>query len=145
MSCQGKIVRIDLQSADLTTAAELGLYDEDGNAVTLQPHERLILQELGISAEQATDYVTVFSDDDDDNTVDAGERLMHVGSDTTGTAEVNTRRQFGPEGLAGALGIVPHVIAAEAGTVTVAGVGYIINGTSEGYRPSWKSSLNPDG
>jgi len=137
---QGRVVRVELQSTDLTTGTPVKIYDEDANEVTLQPHERLILREVHISSEQSTDDVTLFDDADDDNVVDDGERLFHVGSDTTGTTEVNRDRDFGPEGIACAIGIPPHVIASAAGEVVLTGTGYIVDGKTPTARLDWKEA-----
>lgn len=129
----GELVRVVFSSDDATTGAPLGLYTEDGGARALAPHERLILRSLVIYGEpEAVGTVTVFNDADDDNAVDAGEEMAVVGE---GTHDLH----FGPEGMAGVVGILPHVIADGAGDVAITGVGYVVNGPDSGLvRPAWK-------
>jgi hypothetical protein len=130
---QGRPVRIELNSADISSAAELNIYDWDGNAVTLGANERLAIQTLTIYAEQNTAPVVVFADSDDDNVVDNGERMAVAG---VGTSTV----WYYPHAMFGERGIVPHVIAAGgSGVVTIVGVGYIVEDRTEtlGNHPSW--------
>lgn len=137
---QGQIVRIELQSADLTTAAELGLFDENGKAVTLQAHERLVLRDITMNLAAAVGIVEIFSDDDDDNTPDSGELLLAVSAVTAGGADLSHRHDFGPEGVAGAIGIVPHAVAGEAGQLHIVGTAYIVNGKTPSHRPDWREN-----
>lgn len=108
-----------LSSADASTAVALTIYDSDGNAVTLGSDERVILHSIGGAVATAT--LTIFADNDDDNTVDAGEELF-IATNTAFSME------FGPEGIAGALGIPIHAIASGAGQVDFVIVGSIVKG-----------------
>lgn len=137
---QGRVVRIEVSSSDATTAAELGLFDENGAAVTLESHERLILHSVTVAMLADVGRVAIFSDDDNDNSEDAGERMLVTASETTGAVANNHHHEFGPEGVAGAIGIVPHVIAANAGQVDITGTGYIMEGETQTTRQPWRAN-----
>jgi len=126
MSCYtGKYCRMDLTSADVSTAVALVLYDANGAVITLDADERVIVRSINIKT-AVTIKVTVFADNDNDNVADDGERLLVVtGAGTTGTF---LSAQFGPEGAMGALGIPIHVIASAAGQVDLTITGSITKG-----------------
>ena len=109
-------------AAAAATGQEITLYGQEQVARTLAATESLVVTDITVSASEAA-TVTVFSDKDDDDTIDTGERIFvatFVGSN------------FGPVSASfvgtpfyGAKGAKPHVITT-AGTVYLTMTGYIL-------------------
>lgn len=132
MGCRGNYVRIELVSSDLQTAAPLGLYDADGQAVTLGANQRLLLAEVTVDAASGSELTTIYAGDGASPV--AGERLIAVGE---GVEHIHYRGDY----QSGHRGIVPRVQAGGAGDVAITGVGYIIEDGSEA-RPSYREDLS---
>lgn len=120
----GEPIEFEFSSANATTAAELTLRTAGSvTARALAADERVILQAGHAYAAAGATLVTIFSDADNDNAVDAGERMAVFGDGHTSFDFCGTGG-----GISGAKGIVPHVIASGAAQVSITGVGVIIKG-----------------
>ena len=147
---RGEYVKINVASDDLTAAAgdtpePLGLTDANGNAVTLQAHQRLHIAEFvfaleGLEADaEQTVFIHLGEDTDELADLTAEELLVVVKAAGPQTIAL----QYEPERLAGPPGRSPLVTASVAGEVYITGVGYIIEDSTEGLRPAWRESINP--
>lgn len=136
----GEYVAIEFSSTDASTAAAVTLKDADGKTRTLQSFERLLIGQLtGVVAESATDPSTnvealLFDDADGDGVVDPGELIVAFTGNTG-------RFDGGHEGYSCGVGRTPKVLTSDAVDVAITGVGSIVNGTTEGHRPSWREAL----
>lgn len=131
----GDYVGIEFNSADASTAAAITLKDADQVTRTLQPYERLLIDEVtAVLAAGVTG--DLFDDKNANGNVDAGERIMALGA-------LNSRFDGGHEGYSVSLGSTPKVKTSGAGVVNLTGTGRIIIGQSQGIRPKWQSSLVP--
>ena len=124
MSCSGKPVEFELNSADASTAAALVLREAGARtSVTLGAEDRLIIQALTAHVVTAT-YVNIIADTDEDGDLDAGDLMVVL---STGNNSVDLSGSTGG-GIAGAKGVMPKVLAQAAGQVFIAGVGVIVRG-----------------
>ena len=109
--------------ADMSVGTEIVLRSASGAARVLGATETFVLVAGSVSSLQEDAEITIFADADNDNAVDAGERLV---SYKVSAESPHASFYFGPNGIYGAIGALPHVISAGAdGTVTGTLVGYI--------------------
>ena len=127
----GRTIKIQFSSADASTAAAMSLYDDNDAAVTLASNERILIDTLIGNVAAAVTSATVFSDDDADAAIDAGERIAVFGPNSGFF-------QGGAEGYALPIGVTPKVKASGAGQVDITGSVRIVIGKSSGQRPSWR-------
>ena len=137
----GEPYRLEFNSEDATTASEVTLYDSEGNERVLEDYEFIRLLNVNIQMDNAVDEVDIFDDVDDDGAVDDGERLVAVGTNTTGNRPANHDVQFEEEGKYLSVGRLPKVLAAASGTVTVTGVAYVHQSGTNGQVPPWKAQF----
>tara|TARA_Y100000310_G_scaffold153134_1_gene152570 strand:+ start:546 stop:905 length:360 start_codon:yes stop_codon:yes gene_type:complete len=116
---RGEEVKFEFSSADASTAAAGVLYNADAGVRTLAATQRFVVTSVALLTAVAQRY-DVFSDNNDDDTVDAGERIIG-GHFAAGIAHsLNTE-------IYCQLGITPKVLGAAAGQVDVIMTGYILN------------------
>lgn len=115
----GEPVQFEFNSADATTAAVISIRSEGGAARVLAIDERFILRSFTGSIAAAALNAVIFSDNDNDATIDAGEIMAVMG---LGSSHGSCLDQ------AAGLGIVPKVKAAVAGQIYLAGHGVIVKG-----------------
>lgn len=120
----GDPCQFEFSSADATTAAVLTIRKAGQSTVhSLTSTQRVVICSLTAFLVSGAGLVDIFSDANSDGVVDVNERMVVLG---TGVNNVDFN---GPDGgTAGARGLVPKVKAAAAGQVSIAGVGYIIDG-----------------
>lgn len=116
----GDPIEIELSSADVTTAASVAIRTAgESTARVLATNERIVVTNLVATIASGATLVTLFSDANGGGTVDALERMAVLGE---GTHSIDLGA-----GMSGAKGILPKVIAAGAGQVSITGSGYLIN------------------
>jgi hypothetical protein len=141
MGCYGEPYRLEFSSSDATTAAETKLYDSEGNERVLQDWEYIRLVSVNVQMDNAVDEVDLFDDVNDNDSVNDGERLVKVGTNTSGNRSANHDIQFDGYGKYLSTGRNPKVLAASSGTVTVTGVAYVHVAGDYGKRPPWKQQF----
>lgn len=124
MSCSGKPVEFELNSADASTAAALVLREAGARAaLTLGAEDRLIIQTVTAKVTTAT-HANIIADTDGDGDLDAGDLMVAL---FTGGNSIDLSGSTGG-GIAGAKGVVPKVLAQAAGQIYLAGTGVIVRG-----------------
>jgi hypothetical protein len=113
----GDEVKGEFSSADATTAAVATLYNAQGVARPLTTGDRLVITDIFGVAASAAGLVVLFSDNDADGVIDAGERLFPFSGSSS--AQLTTE-------LYCKAGITPKVKAAAAGQVDLVFTGVII-------------------
>ena len=140
----GENYRLELDNANLTSGgngpAEIKLFDSEGNERTLESWEYIRLVSINVQMANAVGTVEIFDDVDDGDDVDEGERLLQVGTNSTGNDPSNHDVQFSGEGKRLSRGRRPKVLAASAGQVTITGVAYVHVSGDRGQRPPWKEA-----
>mgnify|MGYP001601444224 CR=1 FL=1 len=119
----GQEVKFEFVSTDAQTAAAISIYDWDGVAITLGSSERLLITGWVMVVGSAL-TINVFSDNDADAAVDAGERMLVGEFAANGGTAIGTIA----EGLPAKRGITPKVKASAAGNVNIVGVGRLLRG-----------------
>ena len=137
----GEPYRLEFTSADAQTPASTKLFDADGNERTLESWEYIRLENLNVQMDNAVDEVEIFDDVDDDDTVDEGERIVTVGTNTTGNSPANHDIQFDGDGKRLSKGRLPKVHAAAAGSIVVTGVAHVHVAGDYGQTPPWKAQF----
>lgn len=129
MSPRGKEVRLYFSSADASTAARIVLYDADGNIFAstkfgagsgvemATPKARLHITDLTLINGNAT--VQLFSDHNDDGTVDAGENMISFPVSST------TSMHFLGVPLMCLAGDLPKIKASGAAQIDLVGTGFL--------------------
>jgi hypothetical protein len=108
----GDIVRLVLASADASAGVAFTIYDTRGVARVLASTERLVITDGEWVIAAGAGLVTVFSDNDADSAVDAGEELMYLsGANITSCIERYAARGKTVKGRAAAAGQVNVVLA----------------------------------
>lgn len=131
MGYHGEFVRIDFQSSDASSGSNpLTLYDDDGNARSLEAHERLVFKDVLVAVADAAAPLDLYNDTDGGNDVDAGNLLLRA----------QTSGEFDLCNVASNIGEMPKVLAGGSGEVRITGGAYIINGKTPSHRPDWKES-----
>lgn len=115
----GEPVNFEFSSADATTAAAITLRSAGGATRTLGSEERFTLIGFTGSIAAAVINAVIFSDDDADGNLDAGELMAVMG---LGSSNGSALYQ------AATKGITPKVKAANAGQIYLAGYGIITKG-----------------
>ena len=127
MSYRGDPVEFEFSSTDASTAAALVLRESGLRASrTLASDERFVLEQvsgyiLQAASAEADITAVMTADTDEDGDLDAGDLMVVIGGGAM-------HAEFGPSGMAGALGIIPKVFASAAGLIRLTGTGYIMKG-----------------
>jgi hypothetical protein len=121
MQLRGEVVHGEFSSADAQAAMPVSLFDGDGRVRHLAATERLVVTDLMIVAD-AKMAVDVFSDNDGDGTVDAGERIAGgvLAANVPLAMSLATTPRYCKRG------IVPKVKAGGVGQVDVLLTGFIL-------------------
>lgn len=130
---QGEDVRVSLVSSDASGGAAVIIADANGVDRPLQPYERLVLDSLLATVAAAI-------------TIAVTDPGAAVSSDAITLASFSATApewHSDGEGLNVSVGAVPVVTASGPGAVVVTGTGRIINGKTQGVRPSWREKLTP--
>ncbi|KKL96783.1 hypothetical protein LCGC14_1841020 [marine sediment metagenome] len=123
---RGDPVEFEVNSADASTAAALVLREAGlRTSRTLASDERLVIESVSgymLAADAASARITavITADTDEDGDLDAGDLMFAFGGG-------GFHGSF-PQGMAGALGIIPKVLATASGLVRLSGAGYIMKG-----------------
>lgn len=126
MSGRGDPVEFEFNSADASTAAALVLRQSgDRSSRTLASGERFVMEQLVahiVAADASSAHITavITADTDGDGDLDAGDLMAVIGGGSV-------HASF-PNGMAGALGVIPKVLASASGQIYIAGTGYIMQG-----------------
>lgn len=125
MARGSKSVRGYVESADLSTAAEVALFDENGDSVTLGENEQLVVSALYASVDPSsgTAILQVFADENDDNTADAGE--IFFGAIFEAGTVLNAGGNMG--GVVLPKGAKPHAVSSAAGVGRISLVGKVVS------------------
>jgi hypothetical protein len=124
MSCHyGEPVEFEVVSSDATTSLPLIMRSAGSNvARTLQPEERLVIQQVSAGMADTGGFLMIIRDTDGDGDLDPGDLMGVI------TGGINGEISFTPsagDGMSGARGRIPRVLAVGAGEVRLAGVGFI--------------------
>jgi hypothetical protein len=110
-----------VSSADLSSGAEIPLYDTEGVAITVAATDVIHIYSLTMAGSGSVTY-TVFGDADDDNAVDTGEVVAVL---RTQASVVPFNHAAYPRPVAVARGSKLHVISSGAGQADLTVTGHI--------------------
>jgi hypothetical protein len=134
---QGDYVHLSVEADDINASSvPFTLRNADGETVTLQSHQRLLIAELVFAVEE------VGTGDEQSVYVHTSGASPYSFVAVTAASPFTQAVQYNPEYLSGRLGEVPLVGTESAGQVRVSGVGYIVNATEGNVRPSYREDLN---
>jgi len=118
---QGEPIEVELLTVDATSSPALVLR-EQGSSISrvLEANERVILYNVSIYADPAVIIARVFSDHNNDGTVDENESMVIIFAD-------GSNHQIASEvGMSGAPGVIPKVNSPLPGTIQIVGQGMIV-------------------
>ena len=124
---RGEPVEFEVNSADASGNAVVLVMRTAGgrSGRTIEADERLVIEQVSgyiIAADAASARITavIHADTDGDGDLDAGDLMVPFGGG-------GFHASF-PQGMSGALGRMPKVLATASGLVRLAGTGYIMKG-----------------
>lgn len=120
----GEPVEFEVSSADASTAVPFVIRAAGSRATrTLAANEMLLIQSFTAFLEvgDGSNSARVIADTDGDGDYDAGDLIAAFGEGPTAADFCGTGN-----GICGAPGVVPKVLAAAAGQIDLAGVGVIV-------------------
>lgn len=125
---RGDPVEFELNTSDASSEPPALVLRESGSRAsrTLAAGERFVLEQLNahvVKAALPQNDITalIFADTDEGGTLDVADLMAVIGGGAS-------HASFAPNGMAGALGVIPKVIASGPGQIYLTGTGYIMQG-----------------